>query len=186
MYGSAQSANDAVRKLQAEGFVAGDIDLITATTGQRAAGAGDPVLAAILAGRVLRSKATVYAQGVHRGHALVIVRAPFSWGVDAVEILDSFGPVASGVPADPPAGMGWDEATPFSCAFRLPLLLPASTGFLLRQVPLVTRTGRTLCSALGLGELASPGPALSRVLGMPLLSRRGTPLSSAFGLRLLA
>lgn len=190
MYGSAQQATDAVRKLHEEGFPADVVDLITSASGQAAGGAapgsGDPLVDAITAGYVLKSHAMVYAQGIRRGGSLVIVRAPFSYGTDAIAILDSFGPVDSGVEMRVDNWAGWDEATPLSSILWLPLLAKGSSGISsFWNLPLLTRTGRTLCTVLGIGELASPASPLSGALGLPTISRRSAPLSSALGLPLL-
>ncbi len=189
LYGSVQQATNAVSRLHAEGIPANAIDVVTSAGASAPGGAGgeDPLVAAIVRGYVLKRHATVYAQGVRRGGALVIVRAPFSWGGDVIEILDGFGPIDSGVPLREELGRGWDEATPLSSILWLaPLANSAASFSAFWNLPILSRTGRTGCSVLGIGELASPASSLSRTLGLPLLSRGAAPLSSVFRLPLLA
>jgi hypothetical protein len=187
MYRSAEQATAAVRQLHEEGFTPDLVDLVTASSSPASASGADPVVAAIVGGYVLKRHAVVYAEAVRRGAAVVIVRAPFSYGGDAIEILDSCGPIDTGIVERVDDYAGWNEATPLSSILWMPLLTKGSSGFSsFWNLPVLTRAGRTLCSRLGIGELSASATSLSGGLGLPLLSRGAAPLSSALKIPLLA
>lgn len=181
MYETEQQARNAARKLKDEGFPEDQIFLVTPQSG----GTAEAIAAAIMAGFVLRSHAKVYAQGIQAGRSLVVVRAAFGYTQDAIDILDSFGPVDTGLRLPSrDSSIAWDEAAPISSAFRLPVLLRNSPAPLSRTfgMPPLSR-GRTGWLAAMFGELTGPRFAFSALLGMPLLSRNAAPLSSLFGLK---
>ena len=105
MYASAEQAKAVVTQLRDRGFAEELITLVTAASQPPAnapasAASNDPVLSTILSGFVLKAHALVYAERVRRGQALVIIRPEFSTGRLAEHILDSGGPVDSGVSND--------------------------------------------------------------------------------------
>lgn len=185
MYASADAAKAVVTRLRDRGFAEDLITLVTQSSQPPAnapasAASGDPVLSTILSGYVLKAHAVVYAERVRKGQGLVIVRPEFSTGRLAEHILDSGNPVDSGVFVDHERLPLWDDAAPFSSLFHLPTTVrgtaPLSAFFVL---PVITRRGGTLCSALGLSELSSHD---SYLFGAPSLSRSPSPLSSALNL----
>lgn len=180
MYEAEQQARDAVQKLKDEGFPEDQIFLVTPQSG----GTAEAIAAAIMAGFVLRSHAKVYAEGIQRGRSLVVVRASFGHSQDAIDILNSFGPVDTGLRLPKEPSIAWDEAAPISSAFRIPVLIRNSPAPISRMfgMPPLSR-GRTGWLSALFGELTSPNYALSSVFGMPLLSRNPAPLSSLFGLK---
>lgn len=180
MYESEKQARDAVAKLQAEGFPEDQIFLVTPQSG----GTVEAIAAAIMAGFVLRSHAKVYAEGVQKGRSLVVVRAAFGHAQEAIDILNSFGPVDTGLDLPKEPSIAWDEAAPLSSALRLPVLLRNSPAPLSRTfgMPPLSK-GRTGWLAAMFGELVNPHFALSSLLGLGLLSRNPAPLSSLFGLK---
>ncbi len=181
MYETEQQARSAVHKLKAEGFPDEQIFLVTPQSG----GTAEAIAAAIMAGFVLRSHAKVYAQGIQAGRSLVVVRASFGYTQDAIDILESFKPVDSGLrPSRDESSVAWDEAAPISSAFRLPVLLKSSPAPLSRVfgMPPLSK-GRTGWLAAMFGELTSPRFAFSSLFGMPLLSGNAAPLSSLFGMK---
>lgn len=180
MYATEQQARDAVRKLQHEGFPDDQIFLVTPASG----GTAEAIAAAIMAGFVLRSHARIYAQGIQAGRSLVVVRASFGHTQDAIDVLNSFGPVDTGLSLPKEPSVAWDEAAPVSSAFRLPVLLRNSPAPLSRTFgwPPLSK-GRTSWLAAMFGEIGNPHFALSSLLGMGLLSRNPAPLSSIFGMK---
>jgi hypothetical protein len=180
MYEAEQQARGAVQKLKDEGFPEDQIFLVTPQSG----GSAEAIAAAIMAGFVLRSHAKVYAEGIQRGRSLVVVRASFGHSQDAIDILNSFGPVDTGLRLPREPSIAWDEAAPISSALRIPVLIrnsPAPISRMFGMPPL--SKGRTGWLAAIFGELTSPNFAFSSVVGMPLLSRNPAPLSSLFGLK---
>lgn len=185
MYASAEQAQAVVAKLLNRGFAEELVTLVTAASKPPAnapasAASDDPVLSSILSSYVLRAHAVVYAERVRQGQALVIVRPEFSTGVLAERILDDGNPVDSGVVVDHDRLPLWDDAAPFSSMFHVPPLArgtaPLSAFFVL---PVITKRGGTLCSALGLSELSGHD---TYIFGAPALSRSASPLSSALNL----
>ncbi|MEZ5459411.1 MAG: hypothetical protein R3E65_08910 [Steroidobacteraceae bacterium] len=185
MYASAEQAQAVVAELLNRGFAEELVTLVTAASRPPAnapasAASDDPVLSSILSSYVLRAHAVVYAERIRNGNALVIVRPEFSTGILAERILDDGNPVDSGVVIDHDRLPLWDDGAPFSSLFHIPPLArgtaPLSAFFVL---PVITKRGGTLCSALGLSELASHD---SYIFGAPALSRSASPLSSALNL----
>jgi hypothetical protein len=185
LFDSAAKASAALAKLADWGFLDSDISVVSPSgTGHTAAASGeDPIVSQITSAMVLRSHARTLANGVRRGGTLVIVRAPFGTGGIAANILDRAGPVDSGVPDAAARKPAWDDAAPLSSALWAPTLVDSDDSFSrFWGLPLLTRWQRTLCSALGMGELASPDFSL---FGTPALTRNPSPLSSTLGLPVL-
>jgi hypothetical protein len=189
MYASADQAKAVVSTLIADGFAEELITLVTAQSTPPAnapasAKSDDPILSSIMAAYVLKDHAKVYAAAIRGGKALVIVRPEFSSGARAEYLMDAAGPVESGISTDHERLPLWDDTVPFSSALHLPVLAegtaPLSAFFVL---PVVTREGGTLCSALGLGELADSDTYL---FGEPKLSDAPAPFSSALRIPLLS
>lgn len=189
MYASADKARAVVSTLIADGFPEELITLVTQhstppTNAPASAKCDDPILASILSAFVLKDHAIVYAEAIRRGQALVIVRPEFSSGARAEYLMDEAGPVETGISTDHERLPLWDDAAPFSSGLRLPVLAhgtaPLSAFFVL---PVITRDGGTLCSALGWGELAASD---TYVFGAPKLSDAPAPFSSALKIPLLS
>ena len=180
MYETEQQARSAVQKLQDEGFPEDQVFLVTPQSG----GTVEAIAAAIMAGFVLRSHAKVYAEGIQKGRSLVVVRASFGHSQDAIDILNSFGPLDTGLKLPKEPSMAWDEAAPISSAFRIPVLLKNSPAPLSRTfgMPPLSK-GRTGWLAAMFGEIGNPHFAFSSLFGMGLLSRNAAPLSSMFGMK---
>ncbi len=186
LYATAPAAQAAFDQLERDGFWPEEsITRVSPPASGAASAAGDDaVLTAIMKAFVVKADAKIYAEGVRRGGHLIIVRAPFGTGGIVTDILDAHGPIATAVPSRAEVGAGWNEATPFSSAFRLPLLLNHSSGissFL--SLPKLTPRGGTVCDALGVAELSNPHSYLSA--GMGLLSQNAAPLSNLLRLPLL-
>jgi hypothetical protein len=182
LYDSSQRAAEAVAALRHHGFFNDDISVIGPSTTHQGGSSEDPVADAIAAAYVLKREAKVYAQGVRKGGTLVVVRAPFGRGGMATMLLNNAGPIDSGVETVSDRPTAYDPDAPLSSAFRLPVKVSCATpisAFLV--LPVITRS-RTLCSLLGLPELADSKLWL---FGEPALSGNPTPLSSKLGLPLL-
>jgi hypothetical protein len=108
LFGTAQQAADAIAKLKKEGYTDDLITLVSPAAHQ----GKDAIASAIAAGYVLKSLAVEYAEGVLKGHSLVIVRAPFGAGGKTEKILDSAQPIDSGVSIPADRAALWDEAAP--------------------------------------------------------------------------
>jgi hypothetical protein len=135
---------------------------------------------------VLRSLATRYADGVLRGGTLAIVHAPFGSAATAARIMDAGSPIYAGDFASEYRYREWDEATPLSSAWGLPVLSddPAPWSRIW-NIPCLTRSGSTTFGAFGVPEVSGSSSSKSSSLGLPLLSNNPAPLSSIFKLPLL-
>jgi hypothetical protein len=181
MFATAEAARAAASELAEEGF--DDVHVVNPPTNPDAPVSA--IAAQIALGRVLLSDARIYAAGVAKGGSLVTVHAPFGFGMLATSVLESHGPIASGLPDPEPARL-WDEATPLSSAFALDVLFrdptPASR---VMGIPPLFGTDCSFSGAFGMPLLSSDPAPLSSLVGMATLSRKGTPLSSLIGMPLL-
>ena len=180
MYASPAAAAKAADALREEGY--GDIFVVNPPPDGTPLSA---IAAQIAEGRVYLGDAKVYAKGVAAGHALVTVHAPFASGRKATVILDSYNPIPSGKPEPEPEVL-WNEATPFSSAMHMPLLLddPAPASRYIGISPLAG-SNCSFSGMIGL-PLLSEGDAMPEGRwGLPFLSNNPAPLSSLLGLPLL-
>jgi hypothetical protein len=140
--------------------------------------------AQILAAYVLKRRAKVYAEGVRGGKTLLVVHAPFGRAGLAMDIMDEFGPVDTGLVSEPEPSPTWDEKAPLSSALGLPTVLRGSPAPLSALFALGTKAeGRSLLGFF-FGEIGDPHFSLSSLLGLPMGSRKAAPLSSLIGLPL--
>jgi hypothetical protein len=189
MYGSHEAATRAVAELKDYGFA--HVNLV-AGAGDGKAGNGvsdrshDEIVAAIMKGHVLKADARVYAAGVARGGTLVSVRAPFGSAVQAMQVMNEFDPIDSGVPDPAYPGELWNDESPMSSLLHVPVLLDDSQTFsrFWNVRPLID-SHRSVSSCLGLPSLSKPSMAVSEVMGFPLLASNATHFSSLFHLPLL-
>lgn len=183
MYPSETAARDAAAKLRSYAFPEDWIFVIAPPA------AGIPpelVETQIVAAYVLKRHAKVYAEGVRGGRTLLVVHAPFGRAGLAMDILDEFGPVPSGVAEVEEPGPTWDDKAPLSSALGLPTLLRNSPAPLSALFALGTKSeGRSLLGFF-FGEIGDPHFSLSGLLGLPQLSRKAAPLSSTLGLPLVS
>ena len=142
---------------------------------------------AIMKGWVLKRHAKVLAEGVARGGALVIVRAPFGSGVSAIETLQRFDPIESGVPDHDEPPLTWDDATPMSNVLGMRVLLDDSASFAkFWNVPALSKKPTTWGTALNLPEISPSRGPFTGTFGMALLSSKATIFSSMLGLPVLS
>lgn len=191
MFDNHERAAQAAHELRFDCFDRFTAVHVVTRRGGPAAGATDAsiegIAAEIMKGHVLRAHAMVFAERVRQGGTLVTVHAPFGTAVAALNILESHGPVDSGVPEPKDDIMAWDEAAPCSSALRLTVLLDDSATFskFWNIPPLLKNTGTTF-SALGIPETVSSRGPFTGTFGFPLLSNKATLLSSMFGLPVLS
>lgn len=146
----------------------------------------DAIVAALVDSYVLKSHAAIYADGIRRGGALVTVHAPFGTAVTAIETLERFDPIDSGVTESSDVLPAWNDATPVSSLLNLPVLLDDSATFArFWNLPALSRTGATISSRFGLPEVSDGRGPFNGTFPLPLLSRSAAPLSSMLGLPLL-
>lgn len=181
MFATAEAARAAAAELAEEGFT--DVHVVNPPANSDAPVSA--IASQIALGRVLLSDAKVYAAGVAKGKSLVTVHAPFGSGMLATSILESHGPVASGMPDAEPPRM-WDEATPLSSALALDVLLrdPTPASRVMGIAPLAG-SDCSFSGTIGMPLLSSNPAPLSSLVGMSTLSSKGTPLSSLVGMPLL-
>lgn len=180
MYASADHARAAAAELSEDGFD----DVIVVTPPEKDVPVS-AIAAQIAHGRVHLPDAKIYAEGVARGGSLVTVHAPFSTGKLATVILDSHNPIPSGKPEPEPEVL-WNEATPFSSAMHMPLLLDDPTPA--SRVMGVSALAGSNCSfsgMIGLPLLSDGNTMPEGRWGLPFLSNNPAPLSSLLGLPLL-
>lgn len=190
MYDNHESAARAAHELRSSRF-----DRFTAVhvvTRSAGADAGadasiDGIAASIMKGHVLKAHAVVFAERIRRGGTLVTVHAPFGTAAAAMNILDSHGPIDSGVPELKDDIVAWDEAAPCSSALHMRVLLDDSATFSrFWNVPPLLKKAATTFSALGIPEtVAFKGP-YAGTFGIPLISQKATILSSMLGLPVLS
>ena len=182
MYANAATAAKAAEELREEGF--DDLFVVNPP------GASDVPLSAIAAqialGRVHLPEARVYAKGVAAGHALVTVHAAFGSGKLAETILDSHGPVDSGIPHVAPPSM-WDEAAPLSSILAMATVIddPDPMSKII-GIPAVTSGDCSLSEKLGMPLLSDADMGDKGRLGLPYLMSNPAPLSSMLGLPVLS
>jgi hypothetical protein len=178
MFATAEAARAAAAELAEEGF--DDVHVVNPPSSADAPVSA--IAAQIALGRVHMPDAKVYAEGVARGGSLVTVHAPFGSGMLATTVLESHGPIDSGMPAAEPPRL-WDEATPLSSALAMGVLLndPAPASRVLGIQPL-TGSDCSFSGSIGMPLLSDNPAPLSSLVGMSTLSRSGTPLSSLIGM----
>jgi len=144
------------------------------------------IAAQIALGRVHLPEARVYAKGVAAGHALVTVHAAFGSGKLAETILESHGPVDSGIPHVAPPSM-WDEAAPLSSILAMATVIddPDPMSKII-GIPAVTSGDCSLSEKLGMPLLSDADMGDKGRLGLPYLMSNPAPLSSMLGLPVLS
>ena len=158
MYANAATAAKAADELHEEGYD----DLFVVNAPSTSDVPVSAIAAQIAAGRVHLPDARIYAKGVAAGHSLVTVHAPFGTGKVAEYILDSHGPIDSGMPKAAPDRM-WDEATPLSSTLVLPVLIndpdPASRAL---GIPALTSSDCGPAGTLARVKVPSRAVAVAR------------------------
>jgi hypothetical protein len=180
MYQTPEQALSAKAALEKEDY--SDLHLVS---GDGVGTSIEEIVAVIIKGNILKAHARVYAAGIRKGGSLVTVHAPFGGAYKAVQILEKFSPIESGMSEPQSYIPPWDEVTPMSSALQMPVLLDNPTPFSsFWNLPVLAKSSFSLSVLYGLPLLSKKaGPSSS--FGFPLLSRNATPLSSLLGLPLL-
>ncbi len=183
VYETAQQAQNVMNELKANGFGG---ELSNQVSPREPAQSAEDIAKAIRIGYVLKGYASAYAACVLRGLTVVSVRAPIGTGRAVTAILDSFGPVASGIDAVAEQSPTWDEAAPISSALNMPVTIHGAAPFSsFWKLPVLLREGKRYRPVMGnTGSARNPAP-FSALLGLPMLARNAAPLSSMLGLPLL-
>ncbi len=156
MYETEQDAMAAVDALDAAGFLADEVSILTPADNDEA------VEAAVRNGFLRAGSLTeVCYSGLRNGRSVVSVKAQFGRGQGASNALQAGGPVDTDLIPEYVS----EDAAPFSDLIGMPVLTDS-------------RSSSELVS--------SSYHALPNFFGMGLLSRRATPLSSMFGMRTLS
>ncbi|MBO6756093.1 MAG: hypothetical protein JJ902_07180 [Roseibium sp.] len=176
LYNDKRKASRVVSALKSEDYLERDIDVVT--------GKDDPddtdhsaIRGELRKAGVYPNAATIYAQKVAEGHALLVVRAPFGRSLRAIEITDSFQPIRTEVKHTEVFVGTRDKPRVYNDKY-LPVLLDDTimTG---RTTPGLIGSGTPLSSLFGF-PLLTDGKNRTR-----LLTKNPFPLSSLFGLTLL-
>lgn len=187
LYSSLERANEAAHALKTHRF--DRFDEVYVVTGRDASGAElstDQIIAELLKALVLKAHAKIYAEGIKNGGTLVAVHAYFGTAVSATNVLDSFGPIPSGVEEVSDRLPEWDEAAPMSSVLHMPTLVSANDSFSeFWSLPILLKRGATTFSALGLPEVTQSKGPFAGTFPLQLLARSGPILSSLLGLPLL-
>ena len=181
MFASHAEAEKALNTLKGKKF--SNVHLVSGHESSAGAGAShDDVVKHLTKGYVLKSHANIFAKGIKQGKAVVVVHAPFGTAKQAMHVLDSHGPVDSGVVEKKEEPYIWDERTPMSSALQAKVLASNRHPFeRIVNVPSLTKDPHW--ASLGTPKIISK-PRTSR-FGMALLSPNKTPLSSRIGLSTL-
>jgi hypothetical protein len=200
IYKTEAQANKAAAHLIGEGY--SGVFQFNAPTSASAA-ARSNLVTEMMAAHILKSHAESYVDDLTKGKSLVMVRPIFGQAVNAINVLDSYAPVASGHPETKESvHFHWDEAAPLSSAFRLPILaktehpietltgissLTKGKAFIshLLGMPLLKAGAARRETSMGFKMLSNSATPLSSAIGMRTLSQNATPLSSMFGLPVL-
>ena len=191
IYRSHDEAQAAVATLKLYGFHDQNIRVLTASSPPTTIDVnGNPVdglVGAIMKNQVLRSHAVVLAEGLRKGATLITVHAPFGTAVRAIDVLDSCGPLPSGVPEETePSPLAWDDAAPLSSMLHIGTAVKGAAPFsAMWNLPTLTRSRASLSGALRIPELAKSTSSVLAFLDFPLLSSKATPLSSLLNLPVL-
>jgi hypothetical protein len=211
MYETEQQARDAVGKLRGEGFPK-DIILFVSPAARSPEETVEPLSIAIQAGFLRQSEAKAYSGLLEQGRYMVAVRAPFGEARSATQVLDSFGPVDTGLPKPQARSIAWEVGAPLSSALLLPALsrhrpdafsmsfgFPtltssptprygslASSDYALFGQPSLSRNPAPLSSIFNIPTVSGKsGPSWKSSLGFPMLSQNPAPLSTLLGMHLL-
>ena len=187
MYATADVAAVVVKDLMANGFDGDEVHVVGHGDFEPGKNSSDEVVTAITKGNVLRADAVILAEGIQKGGTLVTVHAVFGAAVKALDILDSHGPVSSGLPSRRHPAPTWDEAAPLSSAIMMPVALDDPTIFATYSgLPTLLDSDCSASACVGMPLLNDSKFSLSAMFGMPLLSNNSTPLSSMFKIPLLS
>jgi hypothetical protein len=179
MYETEKQARDAVGKLRGEGFPKDTIFLLANPAPKSDEETAEPLSMAIKAGFIPRQHLSVYNELLQQGRSLVAVRAPFGQARLATGILDSCGPVDTGIRPPERRSIAWEPGAPLSSALLLPPLSRHKPDAFSMSFGFPTLASGPTTRA----KLADPHMA---VFGQPSMSRNPAPLSSIFHIKTIS
>ena len=187
IYATTDSATAAVSQLRTNGYQADEIHVVRPADFDAGKNSTDEIVSAITKGNVVRSDAVILAEAIQKGGTLVTVHAIFGAAAKALDILDSHGPIASGLPSKRHPTATWDEDAPLSSALMLPTTFDDPTVFATYSgLPTLIDSNASASACVGIPTLGDHRTSLSAMLGLPLLSDNPAPLSSLFKIPLLS
>jgi hypothetical protein len=146
-----------------------EINLVTSKSGKPA-----DIEDLIVKGGVRRFEAAALAKKVLQGGSLVTVRAPWGFAKDTIKVLDSHGPVDSGVDfLERHVLPGWHQAAVLSPLLGLPLLEKFKSNIVLRNDPAPYSTFAkipTLTTWKSTTRLLNNPAPFSSLLSLPTIS----------------
>lgn len=182
MYPNRSQAESALEEMKLNGY--DECFLFDASSG---GGSHGGIVDAMCRAHILKHHAKIYADGIVKGGAVIALHANFGLSGRAIQILDKYQPIPSGVEAPVEPRIDWDETVPFSSALQLPTLTRTKLPFeAFWNLSSLTRAGWFFSSVLGLGFRSGSATPLSNMIGMPTLTRCATPFSSLFKLPLIS
>ena len=143
----------------------------------------DAIIQAIQNCGIIRTHAKIYAERVYDGCALLVCHAPLGTAYAVISCLDKYQPIDSGVPDATFEGFIWDEAAPFSSAFRMATKWDNATPFsTFWNLPVLAKVRNENSDLLKTIRFFSDRPAmLSGMFGVPVLTRASNVFSDFFG-----
>lgn len=202
MYETEQQALDTLARLEEDGFPGETIHLLRPLVEGEARTLDEGIAEARRAGFVHGGDGEAYRQCLALGRSLVLVRAAFGFGQDALRILEAGGPVDTHLLPSPSLPAEGDRAAPFSSSLQWTVLkqdspAPLSAWLCISALsktslsdrsfgfPLLSRIATPLSSLLGLKTLSESASTAEASFGLPLLLNEAAPLSSRLGLPVL-
>ena len=185
MYGSAELARTAAAELSEFRQLNGAVHVVEAPSPTSTI---DEIAQAVMKFLTPRKEAKILAEGISRGGTLVVVHTPLFAATTVEEYLDQYQPIDSGLRAPEPERFTWDEAAPFSSAFRLPTWLSDPTPFsTFWNLPVLKEDRSAQSEGMETISFFSRKSAMfSGLFGLAMLSDKATPFSNFFGLPLLS
>lgn len=188
LFGSPSQATAAADRLKATGYRHVFVFLGDPSGADEADAAVDPgVVKAMMEAHIYKSHAQIYAGHLAKGASLVLVHAYWGTAQKAITLLKSFDPLPDAIPKPPvPSRFIYDQRTPFSSTFELPLLTEKVTypAEALSGIGSLTKRPRLFTSGW-LPMLSGSAAPLSGLFNLPTLTRSKTPFSSLLRLPLL-
>ena len=166
LYAGEEQAHGVVSTLKRK-FGGDQVNFVTPTNSQ-----GADIEALAVKGGVRPSDAATYAQKVREGHSLVTVRAPWGFAQEAINLLDSQGPVDAGV-AESEYHHSTSEATPLSNALGWSVLTDFKSNVVLSDNPSPLSSffkWPTLFGPKPAAKLVDAAAPFSKIFNLPTLN----------------
>lgn len=169
LYAAEGKAVGAVEALKSK-FSETEVGVLTSKSAQK----GD-IEALVARTGVPKDAATIFADGIRKGGALVTVRAPWGFAGKVIKHLDSHGPVEVDVPVtEYSIKPGWHESAPFSEWLGWPVLEKFRSTVALETNPAPLSGAlriETLLKSKSRTKLLNNPAIFSSLLGLPTLDK---------------